>query len=71
MSVGQRTWTTTAAERRLGRFLLVVGSTFGGCWWWRVRDTGVILVSGEAPDEKAAKLAARRWVEAASRRRAR
>ena len=73
MSVGQRTWTTTAARRRIGRYVLRVAQHGAREWWWGVEDDkrGHLLADGFKPDEKAAKLAARRWVDAALREDAR
>jgi hypothetical protein len=66
---GQRTWTTTAAQRHIGPYLLRVFRAGGNPklkWWWVVLDakTGTVQVDGYAADEKTAKLKARQWVDA-------
>ena len=59
-------WTTGHWERQSGRYWLEVMAN-GVDYDWLVWDARRVLASGKRPDEKAAKLAARRWVESATR----
>jgi len=56
-------WVGTTFRRQIGKYTLLVWGEADG-WWWDVSSVG----TGSAPDEKTAKLKARRVVDACLRR---
>lgn len=56
-------WLSSQWERPFGRYTLEVSVTTGDDFEWFVWLGRLIAARGTKPDEKAAKLAARRWAE--------